>query len=255
MSNTTLMSLMVNPAPDRAIVAAFDRNNEQRIPTTTLLPGGSQMSLLVRRVKEDRFLVSDDGAAIEELLSLGHLRLTRGDTRRANEIAERLGLSFDGAGFSIAEVSPGQLMAAVAYVAEAARQWASEVMLAADQRRARSISEAVGERLARIFPPKKIGRECEFLGASNKRHRFDFVVDLAGERHAVFEIVSAAPASLSAAHLKFFDLGQAHEDWPREAVAETLKDWAAEDVAVLSQVATHVRDLGSSWNDLKRYAA
>ncbi len=226
-----------------------------RVPTTTLLPGGTPATVLIRSTKGDRFVVSDDESALEEILSLGHLHLTRGDTRKAGEIAERLGVSFDGNGFFISDVSREQLMAAVTYVAEAARCWASEVILAAQRRHTRSIREQTGERLKRIFPARAIAHERELVGASNKRHRFDFVVDLADDRHALFEIVSPAPASLSAVHLKFFDLGQAHEDWPREAVVETLRNWNAEDISLLAQVATHVRDLRTDWNDLQRLAA
>lgn len=247
MTNAEIMSFVARPASSTEA--------EVRVPTTTLLPDGGQVTVLVRRTNTDRFIVSDGGAAFEEILSLGHLGLVRGDTRKANEIAERLGLDFMGTEFSLKDVSPDQLMAAVAYVAEAARAWASEVMLAADQRRTRTIADQVGERLSRVFPARSIGVERELLGASNKRHRFDFVVDLASERHAVFEIVSTAPVSLASAHLKFYDIGQAHKDWPREAVAETLDDWNAEDVAVLSQVATHIRDLRSDWSNLRRLAA
>lgn len=247
MTNAEIMNLMAR--------LASSAQAEVRVPTTTLLPGGGQLTVAVRRMKGDRYIVSDGGSAFEEILSLGHLHLSGGEMRKAKEIAGRLGLAFEGTGFSLMDVSPDQLMAAIAYVAEAARAWANEVMLAADQRRARTIAEQVGERLKRVFPEKSIDAERELPGASNKRHRFDFVIDLAGERLAVFQIVSAAPVSLAAAHLKFYDLRQIHEDWPREAVTETLEDWNAEDIAILSQVVTHMRDLRSDWGDLGRLEA
>ena len=48
---------------------------------------------------------------------------------------------------------------------------------------------------------------------------------------------------------------QAHADWPREAVVETLSAWASEDLAVMQQVSSHVRGIEGSWADLERIAA
>nr|QQZ49219.1 hypothetical protein JKL49_19115 [Phenylobacterium glaciei] len=67
--------------------------------------------------------------------------------------------------------------------------------------------------------------------------------------------MTPSPASIAPAHLKLYDLRQAHADWPREVVVEDLSAWPSEDLAIMQQVADHVRDFKAPWNDLRQLAA
>jgi hypothetical protein len=236
------------------MIASIGDEDAARVETTTLLPGGGLVTLTVRAVAEG-YMVSDDGAGRMTMLALGVQDLTRGDTRRGNELAEAHGLVFDGQGFSASEVSTDRLPAAIAYVADACRAWAAGAIEARARRTERDLAERTIERLRAALPAARIETGRSLLGASTKRHEFDIVVTLPHERFAVFEMLTPAAVSMASVHMKFYDLLQAHADWPREAVVEDLSVWSSEDLAVMQQVASHVRGFESSWADLGRLGA
>lgn len=230
--------------------AIGDAPEGARVETTTLLPGGGIASVSVRPVGAS-FKVSDDGMGFNALLTLMVNDLTAADYRRGDEIAEAAGLNFDHECFFLPEVSAGQLPAAVAYVADASRAWVEAVLDRKARRADRELVHRVSDRLKARFPQARLEPGGELMGASTKTHRFDLVMSLPGDRFAAFQAVSPAPASIAAAHLKFYDLSMAHPDWPREAVVEHYSHWRADDLAVMSQVASHVRDLTQPWDDLE----
>lgn len=220
------------------------------VPTTTLLPGGDVVGVLVVREGEDRFRVSDNGAGREALLDAGVMVIGPGDRRRASEIASRTGLEIDGDAFVFTNVGADQLASAVIYVADASRSWAQAVLNKDMQRRKRDIGDVVFQKLEAVFSAANVKPDVTLLGASSSQHTFDFVVDLAGDRRALFDIVTPAPPSISAAHLKFYDLQREHQDWPREAVIENVAEWTSAHLALLNQVVTHIRPIADDWMDL-----
>lgn len=229
--------------------AADTPNRDTRVTTTTLLPGGGVATVSVRWAGTSYF-VWDSGAALETLLSLGVNDFTRGDQRRAREIAELRGLAFQNGEFWLADVSGEQLPAAVAYVADASRALVEAVLEARHRRRERDLVERTSDLLRTMFPTAKLDAQRELVGASTKRHHFDFVLTTGDGRLAVFQTVSPAPTSLASTHLKLFDLAQASPEWPREAIADDLGSWSTDDLAIMQQVATHMRDFKRPWRDL-----
>lgn len=225
-----------------------------RVETGTLLPGGGVVTVAVRHAPGG-FEVDDEAGGRGALLSLGVSDLSRGDTRRGNELAASGGLLFDGERFRAVEVSGDRLLSAIAYVADACRAWTAGALEARTRRTERDLAERSLQQLRSIFPSFAIDRDRELSGASTKKHRFDIIVTLPGDRFAMFEMLAPSAASVAAAHLKFYDLLQAQAAWPREAVVEDLSGWPADDLAIMQQVATHVRGLDSSWTDIEKLAA
>lgn len=237
-------------ALEGALARVVETGEPVRVSTTTLLPSGAMASVLVRPSGNGTYLVSDDGAGRSDLLVLGHVKLSGSDRKRGDTIANRLGLTFDGTAFAVREVTADQLASAIVFVAEATRDWASVAVENAVKRSQIALSKRVEDRIRAIAPDARITREVEVAGASTKKHRFDLVMDLDRERKAVFEIVSPNTNSLSAAHLKLFDVRGAHADWPREVITERLEDWSAADMSLLNGVATHVRAMNRDWQGL-----
>ncbi|MBA3810221.1 MAG: hypothetical protein H0X27_00980 [Caulobacteraceae bacterium] len=233
----------------RAVGAAVAAPEGVRIETTTLLPGGGVAAVSVRPAGES-FVVSDDGVARSALLTLMVHDLAAADFRRGREIAEASGLTFDDDIFSLGDVSLAQLPAAVAFVADASRAWVQAVLDRRARRAERDLAHRTAERLKEMFPAAHVEPEGELMGASTKTHRFDFVMTLPGNRYAAFQTVSPVPTSIAATHLKFYDLSQVHPDWPREAIVESYSLWRADDLAVIAQVSSHVRDFAKPWLDL-----
>lgn len=241
---------MMIDALEQALPRVVGMREPIQVATTTLLPSGAVASVLVRPAGNGTFFVTDDTAGRKDLLALGYLDLTGGDKRRGNDIADRLGLVFDGNGFSIREVTADQLTGAIIFIAEAAREWATSAAENAAKRTEVALARRVEDRIRSVAPKAKIAREAELAGASTKKHRFDLVLELDHDRKAVFEVVTPSPNSLSATHLKLFDLKDAHPEWPREAVTERLEDWSGADMSLLAGVATHVRAMDREWQDL-----
>lgn len=242
MTVETTMSFLAEP-PRRTVESPI------QFATTTLLPGGGLVVLNAQHHGR-AWRVDDGGVGVETLLSLGVFDLGGRDTRRGEAIAERYGLAFDGASFSVDEVSDDQLQAAMTYVADAARAWAEQTLEARASRRRVEDREVVEAKLRRAIPGAKIDAGRAVAGHSSKQHEFDFVIELPGQRLAVFEALTPNPNAVASAYLKFDDVMRAHADWPREALIERFSDWAAPDLAVLQNVASHVRDLEADWSDL-----
>lgn len=235
---------------NRVLSAAGETpSQDTRVSTTTLLPGGGLATVSIRAAGE-AFVVSDAGAAREAMLALGLHDLTRGDLRRAHEIAEARGLSFQDGAFSLTAVSADQMGAAISYIADASRALVAEALAARARRQERDLVSRTVDRLRAIFPNAQLDTERDLLGASTKRHRFDLVMTLPADRMAVFQTVSPAAASIASVHLKLFDLAQAQPDWPREAIVDDLAAWTSDDLAIMQQVSTHLRDFTGSWADL-----
>lgn len=232
-----------------------DGRDNLLVPTTTMLPSGAVVTARVQQLPDGRFVVSDDGSAIDEVSSQLFTTPGKRELRKGEEIAKRLGLDFDALGFRTEGVTAEQVQAAIIYVAEAARQWAAQLTEVAQRRQERDLAARVEERLKRVFPETAISREREVQGLSSRSYQFDLVADLGEDRLALFELVSPHPNAIAAAHLKFFDVSGSHPTWPREAVVERMNDWPSADLAVLGKVASHVRDMSSDWNDLEQLAA
>lgn len=221
-----------------------------RVPTTTLLPGGSVLSVLVTSQGADRFRVSDAGGARLAMLELGIAALRPADKKRATELADEAGLTFDAESFSLSNVTVDQIGAAVVHIADVSRRWANLVTEKTRASVLRPVSDVVAQHLERLAP-NRVVRDAKMLGESSVQHEFDFAVIFGDERRALFEIVSPTMQSISLAHTKLGDLGRAHADWPREAVIEDPSEWAAEHIALLQQVSTHIRPANTGWDDVR----
>lgn len=232
----------------------FMHTGVARVETTTLLPGGMVVTLALRR-QGDRYVVDDEGCGRTALAALGIQDLTRADVRRGTDIADMLGMTFAQNMFRLSDVAESQLQSAISFVSEACRNWAATTAEVRQKSRDRDVASRAVERLRASFPSMDVQVERELPGASTKLHRFDVVVSLPRERFAVFETLLPAASSIAAAHLKFYDLGQAHPNWPREALVEDLSEWASEDLAMMQQVASGVRGIGAAWDDLRDLAA
>jgi hypothetical protein len=229
-----------------------EQGSAVNVATTTLLPSGALANVLVRPSGNGTFQITDGGIGRDDLFGVGVSKITGGDRRRGNAIAERLGLIFEDDSFSVRNVAAGQLTAAIVFVADAAREWASTAAQNAARRTELALANTVEQRILQHAPNARISRGAELTGGSSKRHRIDLVWEIDTDRKVIFELVMPNTNSLSSAHLKLFDLKEAHPEWPREAVIESQEGWSGPDLTLLAGVATHVRPIDRQWQDLSR---
>ena len=226
-----------------------------RVPTTTLFPSGELINVVVTPSRGGGFSISDGGLGRTAVLDEGIHHMRAKDRRRADEIAARSGLRFDGDAFVAEDVDANAVMSAVALVAEASRAWATQMMERAGRRREAALLDVVREKLERAYSSANVKSEMQVLGASSSQYRFDFGVRINDGRFALFEVVSPAPPSVAFAQTKFSDVLRVQPDWPREAIVENLDAWPSDALALVSQVASHVRPARSDWRDLPAIAA
>lgn len=99
------------------------------VSTTTLLPSGAVVTVQITRLPEGSYTVSDDSCSVLEIAMHGHSALDTEHNQKGKEIADRFGLVLDERGFRSEKVTADQLPAAIIYVAEAARQWTTSVIM------------------------------------------------------------------------------------------------------------------------------
>lgn len=226
-----------------------------RVPTTTLFPSGEVINLAIVPNRTGGFRVSDDGLGRTAVLDEGVHHMRPGDRRRAESIAEQSGIRFEGDAFVADDVGTENLVTAMALVAEASRAWATQMLERAGRHRERALFDVVKEKLERAYSTPMVRAKVPVLGASSSQYDFDFGVTLSDGRLALFEIISPTPPSVAFTHTKFSDVQRAQPEWPREAVVENLADWTSASLALVSQVASHVRPASAEWRDLPLMAA
>ena len=235
-------------------VETFTRDGVVRVETLTLLPGGDLVTLMVRKQGE-RYTVDDGGTGRAVLMGLGIQDLTAADARRGSDTATKLGVTYWDGVFRFDDARAAQLPAAMSYVAEACRSWTTTTVETRQRARERDLVGTAFDRLRALFPGSQMDLDRSLAGSSSKLHRFDIVLSLPRDRCAVFESMLPVQSSIAATHLKFYDLKEAHPDWPREAMVEDLSAWSSADLAVMQQVTTGVRPIAGAWEDLTKLAA
>ncbi|MFN7881562.1 MAG: hypothetical protein ACK5PF_00895, partial [bacterium] len=78
----------------RDLKPVLGQDGDMRLTTTTLLPSGALVDVLVRRDGIDHYSLSDDVSALSDLAALGNGVLTQAELRRGGDSAERFGLSY-----------------------------------------------------------------------------------------------------------------------------------------------------------------
>lgn len=214
------------------------------ITTHCLAPGGSHISVLVRP-SAGGFLVTDDAATFEDLASSGLEPSGLGAQRAGKQIAGRVGIRFVEGAFTLGDVPPAALNAAIVHVANAAQEWARNVAAIQNRAAGRDLRRRLLATLRRTFGDEAVQLDQEVHG-ENKVHSIAATVRVSADLFTLIEPVSPHQNSISSAYMKFSDIGVAHPSWRREFAVEHVRDeWRADDLALLASVATAVIDLDS----------
>lgn len=202
----------------RALVRITSREESARLSLPLLYPGGSTVGVEISRLRDD-FLVSDAGSARREAGLLGG---ERSFVQLAPEIATRFGVRFDHNMFFDVNVARGDLVVAVAAIANASQSAVEETALRLASVEHADYQAALWDRLERIFTPRLVAREAAFKGKS-ENWNFDAAVQVGGHV-SLFEVVTPNANSVNSTITKFVDVRALGKAAPNRIAIVTNKE-------------------------------
>lgn len=201
-----------------------------QVPTTCLYPSNSIVTVFVEP-KMDGFIVHDDGRALDEFEASS---LTVGEPRRVlSQAVRKTGLTVSSAGAIVSRrLQFDEVPGAIAIVANASRDAARYLL---DHARApkRNFRGSLESELDRRFP-NLWKRDTRVPGESTKLHRFDYSVDLPGERTLLVDAVVPDASSINSAVVASLDVTQArnHQIELRIVYDDHVR-WTSADLSLL----------------------
>ena len=217
----TALGLWPEPRPaDRGI----------SVPTHCLYPSNSVVKVVVEG-GEDQFVVDDNAGALEEL---DEVKVApQNSNRLIASVVRPLGLyvSEGGAIFS-RRIPSSELEATIVLVANASKS-AAEHLLEVVRPPRRNLRQTVERLLDKEFSNKWI-RDSKIVGASNKKHKFDYVVQLKGDRQLLLDVVVPEASSINAAVVAHLDVNHGgDEKLEQRIVYDDEQPWSSSDLALL----------------------
>ena len=212
-------------------VAGVRGGDEAFVRTPMLYPSGSTAVIRVTG-SGDTFFVSDHGAGYDEAEMMGGSATF---SRNAPAIAQRAGIGFDHHSFFVVQANHHQLPGAVIAVANCSLEAVSITAFKLAERKYVDDSDALYERLVRVFPRTAVARDAAIVGASTTQWHVAALVR-GDHRPTLFEPVSNHHSSIFAVSTKFHDIAEV-EDAPARVAVVRKKTELKTYLAVLSQAA------------------
>jgi len=200
------------------------------VPTHCLYPSNSVVKVTVEG-GEDEFVVDDNAGSLEEL---EEVKIAPDNAARLIiSVARGLGLKVTKGGAICSErVRSHDLEATIVLVANASKSAAQHLLEAVKPPR-RNLRAVIETLLDRDFQ-NRWRRDSRFAGASNKKHKFDYVVQLKGDRQLLLDVVVPDASSINAAVVAHLDVGHSNvEGLEQRIVYDDEQVWSAADLRLL----------------------
>lgn len=205
------------------------------VPTQCLYPSNGMVVLTVEG-GTDAFRVHDGGRTLDEAVtsvSSAYVSLAS-----ARHIARAQGLFVtDNWVIQSPIVRLPQLAGAMALVANVAKEIAHNMIDRAHPRPLRDMKEALAEILDKTFLHHWVQNE-KIAGRSNKQHRFDFSVRLAGEKKLLIDAAHPDAVSINSVFVANLDVRNAGvPNIEQRIIYDDDVSWKSSDLALLSTAA------------------
>lgn len=203
-------------------------------PTDVMLPSGVNVVAYVEGGQAgDRVTATDGGDALHEVIATGRV-LTDHAMRAAARVARRHGLTLEGTVLRSHPEAVEDARAAAIWLANGARAVA-EAALAASRKRERALfRDRVRADLLRIFDDSKLHQRAILAGASEDKHRFDWLVGMPGGGHLVLDVPVPDHSSIAAVIVRHLDLKELHRPDVRQAITyDDSDEWPTQQIAQL----------------------
>lgn len=199
------------------------------VTTHCVYPSNTFVKVIVRGGART-FYVSDDGGALREIEAAG-AEIAKPDKLLAR-IVTKYGLSISGGIIRSPQVEADALGPAVALVANASRDAADWLFDHARIKHHRDFKVLLRQFLEKRFVDR-VHNEV-VVGQSNKPHKFDYMIHLAGGRRIIVDPVVRDTNAINARVVANMDVRAArHENLEQRIVYDDEDDWSAEDLNLL----------------------
>ena len=221
------------------------------VPTHCLYPSNSVVKVTVAG-GEDQFVVDDNAGSLEELEAVKIA--PQNAARLIVSVARSAGLEVSkGGAIYSRRVPSSELEATIVLVANASKSAAQHLLDTVKPPR-RNLRLVVERLLEKEFKSRWT-RDSKIVGASNKKHKFDYVVQLKGDRQLLLDVVVPEASSINAAVVAHLDVSHGNfEHLEQRIVYDDQQVWSSADLALL-KVGARAIPLSSLEQALDRLAA
>lgn len=211
-----------HPALDEAVRSMVSSRFIQgrfQVEMPVVMPSGSCATVTIwPEGKGETFMITDDGAALFEVLSGGFNENLF--ARVARESCSRYGATFDGGSMFYLRVSSERLRGAIIAMANLMKEVVGETIQRSINQKARQIDFELWDKLERAFTGFKVEKRAQLLGESTARHEFSAVLHT--ERGMVaFDTFSSQGNSINSVYVKMADISRV--DLPPKGIAVTSR--------------------------------
>lgn len=226
------MSIVDNVREALSAISFFQEiDGVLRISTQCMYPSNTLVSVFVQG-GENTFIVTDDGGAIKELTASG-VELQHSSRAIDNFVTMQGAKYSNGIISSLATLK--ELPAAIILVANASKELASHLLGYTKIKRKRNFRELVRKFLSDKFDGQRV-KQMEFVGESNKPHKFDNVIILSKERRLIVDPVVKDPASINSRVVANIDVRSKKIDGVEQRIIydDEEESWSPSDINLLT---------------------
>jgi hypothetical protein len=222
-----------------------------RVATHCLYPSNSAVAVTVTQ-RGDMFRIDDNGAALDEVSQALHT--TQSLRNLMKGIVKHRGCTLTDRGEIMSPlVRMSDLKAAIVLVANTSKAVAEHLLATARPPR-RDLKKAIEEILDRRFKDKW-SRDVKIVGASNKQHGFDYVINIGGGRQLAMDFVVPDASSVNSAVVSHLDVKMKRSsDLEQRIIYDDTQIWKASDIEILKAGARPI-PLSTLSHALERLAA
>jgi len=216
--------------------SVVDEGESARVTTQCLYPSNSFVQVLIRG-GTDTFFVSDEGGALREIESAG-AEIKNPDRLLLHLVAAQ-GLSIKNGIIRSPQCNSNEVVAAIAFVANASMQVAEWLYQHSKIAKQRNFRVLVSQFLREIY--KDLVRVETLTGKSNKSHKFENIILLSDGKRLSIDPVIHDPASINARLVANMDVRAAdYKNLEQRIVYDDEDDWNPAELNLLQIGATLV---------------
>lgn len=218
-----------------ALTQCVDEGNRVAVPTHYLYPSRSSVTVFVSSTSHDKFVVSDNGGAIDTIGAHG-LEIDDPDKFLVPFCRPDALRAVNGK-ILTPRVPINAIPVAVLAVADASAKAAHQGVYGMKPRGRRDLARAVGAELKLRFSPDRVREGARMETASTRLVKFDFAITLGADQLLIVDTVLPDPNSVNAKAAAHLDLGHLEDRrLVQRIVYDPEAEWHSADLNFLQTV-------------------